>query len=88
MTSQSQQIKNLREKNKQLKEEFEQYKLKKNEEIEIIAFEAQKAVKAFQSLMAGITIPQAIQDYYELYEQRNKAASNIQKEKQTQTYFG
>ena len=74
------QIKLLKEK---LKKSEELLKSKENE-IKSITFEAQKSIKAFQALFTGITLPQAVNDYYQLFESRQ---SKIPKQKQRADYL-
>ena len=62
------QNKQLREKLKLKDKELE----KKDNDIELITLECQKSIKAFRSAVIGISLPQAIQDYADLHDLRNK----------------
>ncbi len=75
------QIKLLKEKLKKAEELLKN----KDQEIKVITFEAQKSIKAFQALFLGITLPQAVNDYYQLFESRQ---SKIPKQKLKANYIG
>lgn len=70
-----------------LKKSEEIIKQKENE-IKVITFECQKSIKAFQSLFKGLSLPQAIQDYSDLFELRQKQFKDLPKQKKELSYLG